>query len=62
MLQGDRREQALLFKNLATLRIDAPLFDDVEELRWQGATSSFAAMAEKIGDARLGVRVGKLAN
>jgi 5'-3' exonuclease len=33
---GDRRPQALLFKDLATLRTDAPLFDDVEELRWRG--------------------------
>lgn len=54
---NDNREQALLFKDLATLRIDAPLFDDVEELRWRGPMSSFAAMAEKIGDARLAKRV-----
>src|SRR4029077_16366914 len=31
---GDSRDRALLFKNLATLRTDAPLFGDVEELRW----------------------------
>jgi 5'-3' exonuclease len=54
---NDKREQALLFKDLATLRINAPLFDDVEELRWSGAMPSFAAMAEKIGDARLAKRV-----
>ncbi|HEX3070790.1 MAG TPA: 5'-3' exonuclease H3TH domain-containing protein [Thermoanaerobaculia bacterium] len=60
VLEGERRELALLFKNLATLRTDAPLFDDVEELRWQGPTSSFAAMAEKVGDSRLGVRVAAL--
>jgi 5'-3' exonuclease len=60
VLQGERRELALLFKNLATLRTDAPLFDDVEELHWQGATSSFAEIAEKIGDARLAVRVSRL--
>ncbi len=54
---GDKRESALLFKNLATLRTDAPLFGDVEELRWRGATPSFAAAAEKIGDARLAPRV-----
>jgi 5'-3' exonuclease len=60
VLEGERRELALLFKNLATLRIDAPLFSDVEELHWRGVTSSFAAMAEKIGDARLGVRVAAL--
>ena len=57
VLEGERRELAMLFKNLAMLRTDAPLFDDVEELRWQGATQSFAAMAEKIGDARLAARV-----
>ena len=45
----DQREQALLFKRLATLRVDAPLFDDVEQLRWRGATDSFAPMAAKIG-------------
>lgn len=60
VLEGERRELAMLFKNLATLRTDAPLFDDVEELRWQGAMSSFAAMAEKIGDARLAERVSRL--
>jgi 5'-3' exonuclease len=60
VLQGERQELALLFKNLATLRIDAPLFGDIEELHWQGATPSFAAMAEKIGDARLAARVAVL--
>src|SRR5881397_2472983 len=35
---GDRRELALLFKNLATLRVDAPLFAHVDELRWRGPT------------------------
>ena len=34
MLSGDR-ERALLFKNLATLRTDAPLFADVSELEWR---------------------------
>jgi 5'-3' exonuclease len=58
---GENRERALLFKNLATLRTDAPLFRDVEELRWPGPMASFEAMAEKIGDARLGTRVQALA-
>jgi len=56
------REAALLFKHLATLRIDAPLFDDVEQLRWRGATASFALMTETIGDARLAPRVLDLEN
>src|SRR6266516_2512909 len=57
---ADNRESALLFKTLATLRIDAPLFDDVEQLRWRGATASFQSVADKIGDARLGKRVLEL--
>jgi 5'-3' exonuclease len=56
------REDALLFKKLATLRTDAPLFSDVDELRWRGPTASFAAAAEKIGDARLAPRVLELEN
>jgi 5'-3' exonuclease len=51
---------ALLFKQLATLRGDAPLFADAEQLRWHGATESFAAVAERIGDARLVSRVHEL--
>ncbi len=53
-------ERALLFKHLATLRIDAPLFLDVDDLRWNGATPGFESMAEKIGDARLATRVREL--
>ena len=50
---GEQKQQALLFKRLATLRTDAPLFDDVEELRWQGPTSTFAKFTRKIGEPRL---------
>jgi 5'-3' exonuclease len=57
----DKIDRALLFKTLATLRTDAPLFDDVDELRWHGPTPAFAAVAEKIGDARLAKRIAKLA-
>jgi len=50
---GDRLEQALLFKRLATLRTDAPLFYDVDELLWRGPTARFAACVERLDDARL---------
>jgi 5'-3' exonuclease len=53
VLGDDRRRLALLFKDLATLRTDAPLFRDVEELRWRGPTKGFAACSERLGDARL---------
>jgi 5'-3' exonuclease len=50
---GASRDLALLFKDLATLRTDAPLFDAVDELRWPGPSHAFAACAEQLGDARL---------
>lgn len=50
---GTRRDLALLFKRLATLRSDAPLFEDVETLRWRGPAPSFAGWTERLGDARL---------
>ena len=61
ILKGDV-DHALLFKTLATLRTDAPLFSDTEELRWRGSNESFASLAEKIGDARLPTRVLNLEN
>lgn len=53
---GDRRDLALLFKHLATLRTDAPLFQRVEELEWQGPTEAFGPLAERLGDGRLAER------
>jgi 5'-3' exonuclease len=52
----ENREPALLFKSLATLRTDAPLFGNVDELRWRGPTELFPAIAAKLGDARLTTR------
>jgi 5'-3' exonuclease len=56
---GEKRELALLFKRLATLRTDAPLFQRVEELEWKGPTGAFTAWAARIGDAKLLPRVEK---
>ena len=53
---GDRRDKALLFKTLATLRTDAALFSDVDELRWRGPTPEFAAVADRIGDTKIAAR------
>ena len=50
---GDRSELAVLFKRLATLRTDAPLFRDVEKLRWRGPTPSFAAWVDRMEAPRL---------
>ncbi len=50
-----------LFKNLATLRTDAPLFDNSETLRWRGATPAFAAWADRMEAPRLLERCEKAA-
>lgn len=50
---GTRRELALRFKALATLRSDAPLFVDVDALRWRGPQTAFAAWAERMQAPRL---------
>jgi 5'-3' exonuclease len=58
---GDQRDLALLFKNLATLRTDAPLFRSVETLRWRAATPAFAAWAKRMEAPRLLERCKKAA-
>ncbi len=57
---GERLAQALLFKRLATLRTDAPLFASVDDLLWRGARESFAGWAERIGSPGLVARCAKL--
>jgi 5'-3' exonuclease len=58
---GERHALALLFKDLATLRTNAPLFQNVDELQWRGPTNKFVAYVEKMGDARLLARSEKAA-
>ncbi len=50
---GDQRDLALLFKELATLRTEAELFADVEQLRWCGPSGKFAAWTERFSSPRL---------
>jgi 5'-3' exonuclease len=52
------RERALLFKDLATLRTDAPVFESVEELRWRGPTERFAELAARL-DGAIGTSEGR---
>lgn len=42
------RDRALLFRTLATLRTDLPLFKDVDELKWTGPTPAFAQIAARL--------------
>lgn len=53
---GDRRDLALLFKDVATLRSDAPLFSRVAELEWRGPRDDFPAWAARVGDPGLAER------
>jgi len=41
-------DHAVLFRTLATLRTDIPLFEDVEQLRWKGPTPAFEALAARL--------------
>ena len=57
----DKRDLALLFKRLATLRTDAKLFRRVDELRWRGPTADFARWAERLDKPTLLTRAEKAA-
>ena len=68
ILNSSSRELALLFKDLATLRTDAPLISPtvsretrVGDLEWIGPKASFQSLTKKFGDNRLALRVAKLA-
>jgi 5'-3' exonuclease len=56
---GERRDLALLFKKLATLRTDARLFTDVDELQWHGPTESFPGCCAGLGNSPLLARAAK---
>jgi 5'-3' exonuclease len=57
LISGER-ELALLFKRLATLRTDAKLFKDVEELHWRGPTPEFSELCVQMGAPKLSDRAG----
>ena len=59
---GAHRDDALLFKTLATLRTDADLFARVDDIRWRGPTPAFAPLARKLGAERLAARADKAVN
>ena len=53
------RELALLFRTMATLKSDIPLFADVEELRWAGPRAEFDAVGRLLDEAVTEKKVGK---
>jgi 5'-3' exonuclease len=56
-----QREQAMLFRTLATLRLDAPTIAGVDELRWRGPAPEFEAIAAWLGQPSLFARAQTLA-
>jgi 5'-3' exonuclease len=46
------REKAFLFRTLATLKTDIPLFKNVDELRWNGPTPAFDALGKLLDEAK----------
>ena len=48
----EQRDRAYLFRDLATLRTDIPVFDSVEELRWTGPGERFPALAARFDAAK----------
>jgi 5'-3' exonuclease len=53
-------EDALLFRTLATLRLDVPVFDSIETLRWHGPRSDFAEQCRRMKSPALLARTAAL--
>lgn len=49
----ENRELALLFRELATLRVEAPLFTSIDQLRWRGPADGFGEICETLAAPRL---------
>jgi 5'-3' exonuclease len=58
---AEQRERAFLFRELATLRVDAPIGVDVDRLRWRGPRADLAAWADRLGTPALLERASRLA-
>jgi len=56
-----QRDQAMLFRTLATLRLDAPTIASVDELHWRGPSPEFEAIAKWLGQPTLFTRAQTLA-
>ena len=52
-------DDALLFRTLATLRLDVPVFADVDELRWKGPRPEFEGLSNAMGAGELFTRTRK---
>lgn len=58
---ASQRPLAMRFLDLATLRIDPPVLDEIDALRWTGPTDAFEAVAAGLGASRLADRAATVA-
>ena len=54
---SQRREEALLYKKLATVREDVPLQEKLADLKWQGAYKRFMKFCHDLGDEKIPLRI-----
>lgn len=52
-----RREEARLFKQLATVHVDVPLEEKLSDLKWQGADPRLKKLCDQLGDEKLPLRI-----
>ena len=46
-------DDALLFRTLATLRLDVPVFNTIDDLRWPGPASDFGRTSQRLNSSNL---------
>jgi 5'-3' exonuclease len=56
---SQRREQALLYRQLATLREDVPLQEQLNDLVWQGARARLKELCHELGDEQIPKRISR---
>jgi 5'-3' exonuclease len=54
---SQRREEALLYKKLATIRVDVPLLERLADLKWQGAYKRLMKFCHDLGDEKIPLRI-----
>jgi 5'-3' exonuclease len=56
---SSRRDEALLYRRLATLRTDVPLAENLRDLEWRGAHPSLKDLCHDLGDDKLPARISR---
>jgi 5'-3' exonuclease len=56
---SQRREEAKLYKTLASVRYDVPLAEKLADLKWQGARERLKEVCQRLGDEKLPARISR---